>query len=790
MALVYELLWHRRFTLLFGASAPAVATVLAAYFTGLCAGSFLSGRWAHRWSSPLVVYGCLEFVVAAGALLVDPILELYSASYPALIARFGDMPLALLLTKAALAFGAIGLPTMAMGATLPVLALALDAKKESLGSSVAWLYMVNTFGAAVGTLSFPALLLPQLGMLGSTWFCVVVNASLGISSLLLARTFGPAVPSLPKRSPVRSTQWGVLALAFYSGAGVFALQVLWNRAFAQVHENSFSSFALVTGIFILAIAAGGWIARGLLTRKGRRVPGLAELWVLGGGITAITPFIFLWQTNNLSFIPEKGAFPDARLIGVSALNILVPVALLGTSIPFLVQALALRSRHSANRDTGSLLAVNTIGCICGAVLGGFVLPAALGLWKAISVTGAGFLVIGLAFRARSWVGRMAPTAILLLPLIVNWPRVSLDPGESLLALKEGSYGIAAVVQRPDGSRRLKLNNHYVLGGTLSTGDQRMQAHIPMLLAPEGGHVAFLGFGTGITAGAARFHPGFQWTALELAPEVLHLANSYFKEVNGDFRNQPGAKVVVDDARNYLRGTDESFAVVIGDLVVPWRSGESSLYSLEHFRAVKASLAPGGVFCAWVPMFQVNEAEFQMILRTFLQVFDGAYLWRGDFSPHQPAYGIVSAQPGTDPLAGVAQSLARMRPDPYNPQLRSPAALWMHFIGPINRNDLKERAGPVHSENTPWLELQVVGYSRPPRYFVGRELQQWESGIREKARGLVNRLPPEAQAGWRAGGLMGEFTLLLSEGRRREAAAVQSRIRQEAGEELSQLLFGE
>src|SRR5688500_3033684 len=91
-ALVWELVWFRKFTLLFGASAPATATVLGAFFAGLCIGSFLSGRLAHRWKSPLFVYGCLEIAIAGGALLVEPILELYAGAYPGLMTSLGERP--------------------------------------------------------------------------------------------------------------------------------------------------------------------------------------------------------------------------------------------------------------------------------------------------------------------------------------------------------------------------------------------------------------------------------------------------------------------------------------------------------------------------------------------------------------------------------------------------------------------------------------------------------------------------------------------------------------------------
>jgi spermidine synthase len=51
---------------------------------------------------------------------------------------------------------------------------------------------------------------------------------------------------------------------------------------------------------------------------------------------------------------------------------------------------------------------------------------------------------------------------------------------------------------------------------------------------------------------------------------------------------------------------QPFDVVVGDLVVPPRSGASSLFTREHFAAARQALAPGGIFCQWLPMHQLSE----------------------------------------------------------------------------------------------------------------------------------------------------------------------------------------
>lgn len=121
-ALIYEAVWQREFTYLFGSSSSATAAVLASYFAGLGLGSFVAGRYISCTQRPLLVYAFLELVIATSALLVPVILSLYSNAYPELFRRFQGQPSAFLFVKGCLAFCATALPTMAMGATLPVLA--------------------------------------------------------------------------------------------------------------------------------------------------------------------------------------------------------------------------------------------------------------------------------------------------------------------------------------------------------------------------------------------------------------------------------------------------------------------------------------------------------------------------------------------------------------------------------------------------------------------------------------------------------------------------------------------
>lgn len=819
VALVYEIAWQRQFALVFGSSAPATAAVLAAYFAGLGLGSFFIGRRADTWARPLRAYAVLELAVGLGALLVSPLLGWFERIYPWLFQTLSGQAEVFVAARVVLAFVVLLVPTFCMGGTLPLLGRLIDQGRHQLGQTAGWLYVANTLGAALGALLVPFVLLAQLGLANSIWLGAALNFGLALIAWWLDRKYRPATGAtgdrsraevFAKKTPERPRQEAasltpatppVLLPGFLSGGATFALQVLWNRAFAQVHENSMYSFAVTVAIVILALAIGAQLARFRLRRgdKPNRLLGLT--WMLGGLAVMIGPMLFLRLSGNLGYLTAGGWTGHAlQLTERAAAVLLIPMALLGVGLPALMEQTGQTAGEATGRSLGRLLAANVLGSVAGALVAGFLLPAWLGLWHSLLWLGA--LLIGAGWwmgsqrtydrprwksgllLAAAWIASLWPITRL------DLPRVRVGDGERLLAVAEGTHGITAVVERP-GSRRLKLNNHYGLGGTASTGDERMQAHVPLLLHPDPKRVAFLGLGTGITAGGAMFHPIERLTVMELVPEVVAAARTHFREANAGVLDALRTRVVQDDARNFLRGSGEQFDVIIGDLVVPWRQGEGSLFTREQFAAARGALAPGGLFCQWLPLFQLSEQEVAILTRTFLSVFPRAQVWRGDFSPDEPAIALIGYA-GERPLdvERVRQRLAGMQPDPANPQLQIPEAYWMNLIGLLEPADLAAAEFRINTEDRPWVELlgpmlHAGGDTRA--LFTGRRLQAWLERIRLNSRARLGPLPGQ-EASVEAGSLVAEMVLCLSEQNTAGAQAAQMKLRQTLPEAVYRKLF--
>ena len=655
--LIYEVLWLKELGLLFGNSSQAMAATLAAFFTGLAVGGYHWGEKMAHQRQPLKIYALLELGVAVSALGYFLLLQAYAWMYPTLFAWFGDHRLLFVLVKFLLAIVILFPPAYCMGGTLPVLSHYVVRQHQQLGQKVSILYVVNTLGAVVGVVLASFYLPPVLGYLHSYFVAIGLTLAVALVAFWIStKQRDELIENRPEQLDIKITAQDIngadlKSLAFVSGVGMIALQVLWGRMFAQVLQNSVYTFAIILVVFLLCLVLGGIIARWLMTSRFDKQLVLFLLLSGGGLLVAITPFEFIYLTHNLRYLGRGEGWSDyLLLISFNAFVIMAPaLCLLGTIFPFLLK-LGEQQQVAVGRIVGQLVSINTGGAILGSILAGFVILDTLGLWAGIRLIAVIYVMCAWYWLGRSrfhhsrWVILPALSLVLLVSFldVSRLPLVRVDPlidKESLLELWEGSAGTVAVIRKQE-HLKVKVNNHYTLGGTGSLEYERLQGYLPVLLhdAPESVYV--LGLGSGITAGASLKFPIKSLTVTELVPEVIEASDKYFNDYTTGLFYDPRARVIAEDGRNYLRGTEQSFDVVISDLFVPWKAGVGGLYSLEHFQTIKQRLNDGGLFMQWLPTYQLAKADFDIIAKTMLEVFPQVTVWRGDFAARKPIIGLL------------------------------------------------------------------------------------------------------------------------------------------------------
>lgn len=772
-ALVYQVLWARELALLFGSTAQAAALTIAVFFAGIASGGWYWGRRAGRLRSPLAGFGLLEVGVAVTALGHFFLVEAYFALWPSLYALVGHAPALETAAKALLATTILLPPAFLMGGTLPLMSQHLLRRRDRLARGGALLYAVNTAGAAAGALAAGFLLPPLLGFRDAYLVAVGLDLGVGLAALALARqaaepaaapAAAPRAPAAARPAAAAGSDGLVWLLAFGSGLATLAVEVIWTRLFAQVLQNSVYTYALVLTAFLLALALGAALANGLCRLRGRRPEAvLAALLLLSALATAASPLLFFQATDGLAYLGGRLGW-GGYLLAVAGLAlpvVVLPGTILGAVLPYLLRLLQEGGRPPGEA-IGRLIAANTLGAILGALAAGFLILPLFGAWRGLILLAGLYLLLFAGLAARRLQGLRRPAALagvaaalLLAALLPQQPQaLRLDParGERLVELLEGSRASVAVVARGE-DRLLRANNYYTLGGSGSRVSERNQGLLPLLLHPEPRSVFFLGMGTGITAGAALTLPIERLVVCEILAEVVTLARRHFGPWTLGLFEDPRVVIHAEDGRNCLRRSRERFDVIVSDLFTPWKAGTGSLYTLEHFETARARLRPGGLFVQWLPLYQLSDAEFGLIVRTLQEAFPQVVLWRGDLFPSRSIVALVArAEPAPLDPAVLLHQARRLPGAAALSDAEIEAMLLRLYAGNLAESGLYDDR-PLNSDDRPRLEYQAPRTQRAVRGGAAR----WLVGPSRQAlyRELAQAVPPEADpylAGLEAGSL--------------------------------------
>ena len=644
-ALVYEVLWARDWALVYGATATGTAVVLAATFAGLALGALL-GQTRAGGARPGRTFALLEAGVVASVLAylalrpaLPSLADGLRASAPAAL-----RPLATLM----LPFATLAPTALLLGATLPVIAAAGDPVQ---------LYAWNTLGGAAGALA-TTVLVPRLGLRATYLLAAVTDAAVaGTAWRLDAR---PHARDAARPGAARAAT--ATLVAGLSGALALAAEVLWVRGLAGVLSSSPFSVAIVLAVVLTGLVLGAQTVW-LLERRGvapaavitRGALGLAALLAAAPFALRAMPAASLALITRLGVGPRTGFTIEALL---AALAVGPGAIALGTIFP---STLALAAGADGAVPLGRLLAANTAGGIAGALGASFVLLPRLGIGGGLLALAAGATALaalvarGPLRLAAAAVGAGACVAAATSPPLFLPSRGAAQ--ERLLFYSDGPSATVTVTADAAGQKRLRVNAQYALGGTMGLILEAREAHLPLLLHPEPRRLLHLGVGTGDTLGAAMLYPGIEGVGVELLADVLDAARLFSTENHGLFA-RPGVRLLTGDARTVLRTEDERYDVILADLYHPWTAGAGALFSLDHYRLARARLAPGGLFCHWLPLHQIPVEDLRRVVATFLAAFPHVQLWLGYHRANTPLAALIGSETPIAPDADVIRERLR------------------------------------------------------------------------------------------------------------------------------------
>ena len=648
--LVYEVIWAQVLHKIVGCSLHAVTLVMAAFMSGLALGSYVGGRLTRPETHGLEVYAGLEAGVAIFALF-SPLV--FAGLTPVYVALHGlldaSVPLAHAL-RFALCFLALVVPAALMGATLPVLTQYLDRLEPGLGRNLGNLYGFNTLGAMLGSLGAGFVLVPRLGMAWTVRGAAVVNlVAAGLAWQLAKRAPAPAsapeapAPTADEGRPAHATTLLLAAFAL-SGFCSMGYEVLWTRAIAFFVGSSAYAFSAMLTTFLLGLGLGGLVAARFADRLKRLWLGLGIIEILIG-LSALASVVIFAKLSFPDRFDNSAATPVWFKFVYSSLVMLVPALLMGLALP-VAGKLLVRGTVTAGRGVGNLYALNTLGCVVGAAVAGFVFIPVMGIQKSIALLCGLQVLLGLALLASS--PELSPrrrlawaAAVVGLALACGWVlpvhgkiyssanRRGMPKAESIY-YREGAASIVEVLETADSNRYLIINgaiNATPYPRSVGLRAHRLIAQLPLLLHPDPRRLLLLGLGSGMTSGAAlQFDHLETIDCAELSRDVAQAAG-HFARWNHGVAASSRFNLTFEDGRNFLLTSSRTYDVITLESIHPkWDAGNASLYSRDFYRLCKNHLAPGGFISQWAPLNGMTLAEFKTILKTFSESFPHASLW--------------------------------------------------------------------------------------------------------------------------------------------------------------------
>jgi len=685
--LIYEVLWARYLSLIFGNTAYAHSLVLATFMGGLALGSYLLGRSADKVRDKLSFYAWIQIGIAAFCIFTPFLFVASKSIYLGAAKNLSLGPAGTTLVKFLIGAAIMLPPTILMGGTLPILSKFMIQSLFKRGKTVARLYCINSLGAVFGTLLAGFYLIYHFGLRHAITVAAAINVLAG-GIILLLRYFYKKTPqrlsaqeeslpdekqeeSLPEEGkkpyeaeiyPPRIINVSLIGI-FLSGFAAMLYEVVWIRLLSIVLGSSTYSFSLMLAAFISGITIGSFLISKFMPREKRSYFffGLCEICIALTLIFTLPfyeklPFLFMKLSEIFSRKPETFIFYSAIEFFLCFLVMLPPTVFLGMTLP-LVSEIASARLKVLGRKIGSVFALNTAGNILGALVTGLILISVLGLKSTLEVGIAINLLVGavIVFTDKTFSFKKSFAFVSACYLVffgykmivpdwnkawftqqifrkMDWQGSYKDFSEEMrttrdriLYYKDGVDATVAIVKWP---LYLTLYVNGKADASTSGGDlltQVMLAQLPMILKPRAEDLLVVGLGSGITCGSALLHPIENLDVIEISRSVVD-ANKHFASFNNNALQDERLHLYVEDAKTFLQKTKKEYDVIISEPSNPWMSGIGSLFSVEFFGDCSRHLKDDGLMIQWVQGYEIDNETFEMVVRTFHSAFPQVQVW--------------------------------------------------------------------------------------------------------------------------------------------------------------------
>lgn len=457
---------------------------------------------------------------------------------------------------------------------------------------------------------------------------------------------------------------GALAVvAFMMGGIIMSLEMVASRYLTPFFGGAITTWGAIISTVLAALSIGYYLGGALADRH----PHPTRLGVLTlpaaiymAALPGFAPDFALWTAESIA---------DIRW-GVMTASVVLfcpPLVLLGAYSPFIIR-LVIRHQAHSGRIAGLIYAVSTVGSIVGTLVTTFYLvpqfgtrAITLGLSAAAAACAVALFALArtqeagdVAGRRSSLGTRLAAGTGMALYLAVAFLVLSANgasaapikppepaPGTSVhkaffalenqIAFVESPYNTIIVLEKGDyrtmqfGYRQRRYTETRINKNDVTELPVEYTRTMTAALAyaREQNSLAMIGLGGGSTTRyLAHFMPDLDIDVVEIDPDVIVLAETYFNVEPGD-----RYRVTAMDGRLFLTRRPARYDIIMVDAYRGWFV-PFHLTTVEFYELAKRRLSPGGVLAQNI---EPTTLLFDSTIATLTAVFDHVDIYKGGYN---------------------------------------------------------------------------------------------------------------------------------------------------------------
>lgn len=384
------------------------------------------------------------------------------------------------------------------------------------------------------------------------------------------------------------------------GISAVIVQLVIIREMISAFAGNEIVIGIVLGNWLFAAGIGAWLGR-WAWRLRRPAPVLACVQAAAGVLPLFQVFA-LRAFRNVIFI--RGTETGIAGTVLASFFLLLPYCLLSGFALAMLSWISVQ--RSGAKGAGLIYSADCAGSVAGGVLFTFFLVRVLETFSilclaaALNLTMAWFLMrqemahepgIGRRRLPRALI--VAGFALLIAVKAGNLERRSVQmqyPGQKALFSGNSPYGNLTVTL--SSGQHSFFSNGLPIVCSGNRGQIEETVHYAMVQRPYARRVLLISGGISGTAKEILKYPVQQVAYAELDPLIIQAGREFLPERLADRR----IRIVLADARRFVRHTRERFDVIIMDLPQPSTLQLNRFYTSEFFHEARSILTPGGVLC--------------------------------------------------------------------------------------------------------------------------------------------------------------------------------------------------